>query len=76
MSHTPFPNWRCPVCRRRCFKMKIDTYVQEIMQRAGQEVTEVSFDTNGNYFFPKNKPILDIDDDEPVCKEDPKIQFD
>lgn len=56
--------------------MKIDTYVQEIMQRAGQEVTEVSFDTNGNYFFPKNKPILDIDDDEPVCKEDPKIQFD
>lgn len=33
MSHTPFPNWRCPICRRRCFSLKIDTYIQDIIEQ-------------------------------------------
>jgi hypothetical protein len=32
MSSTQYPNWRCPVCKRRCFSLYVDTYMLGIIQ--------------------------------------------
>jgi hypothetical protein len=46
--------WICPLCRKRCLKIKVDNYFDEVLQYAkdnGEDITKVFFLEDGSFTF-------------------------
>jgi len=62
--------WRCNICKAKCYDIYVDEYIlniiREIQSKGIQNISDVKFDSAGQYSFdlPKFSTEIDEEDDD------------